>query len=192
MTKTNANATENINVCNSRKGIRAVIDATASLKSVCAQINASWGESIEVGETTMKVSEFIALWGYEFGAKGITPAALLKVWHSELRTNDGSVAMYVRKTAKFGDKVVYEYDANKKAHRTVGMYHLEKVEKWSVRVVLMGLFYSWSVETAKNMVRRNKEHIDGIKKFYVTASEKATQKSARVEMQEVAKSDVEF
>ena len=178
-----------------RNGAKCVLDLTMGLKAVCAQINSVMGEEFEHEGTTMTVREWFALMGYKWSAKGVTPTALQKVWGEKMHV-DGEMASWRRIPAVVGEgkdaKRVYEWDAKKGEFRAVAKYHLVKCDKWSARLVINGLIDSWNYAAVTAKLAKNTKHINGIKKFYVTSSKKATHKSVNTAMVEVKKSEITF
>lgn len=194
MSKKN-NANNGVSMKSVRNGAKCVLDATMTLKAVCAQINSVMGEEFENDGITMTVRDWFKTTDYKFGAKGVTPTALQKVWHESMRI-DGAMATWRRVPAKVGEgkdaKVVYEWDSKKSEFRAVAEYHLVKCEKWTARMVIMGLIDSWNYAAVQTKLRKNTEHINGIKKFYVTESKTATHKNIKTAMREVAKDEITF
>lgn len=178
-----------------RKSAKSVLDMTMTLKAVCAQINSAMKDEFENDGTKMSVREWFALMGYKFGAKGVTPSALAKVWHEEMRL-DGDMAVWRKIPAKVGTgkdaKIVYEWNAKKGEFSSVGEYHLVKCEKWTARMVIMGLIDTWNYDAVKNAHAKNTKAIADIKKFYVTESKTATHKNVNTKMREVSKDEITF
>lgn len=178
-----------------RNGAKCVLDLTMGLKAVCAQINSVMGEEFEHEGTTMTVREWFALMDYKWSAKGITPSALAKVWGEKMNI-DEEMASWRRIPATVGEgkdaKRVYEWDDKKGEFRAVAEYHLVKCDKWSARLVINGLIDSWNYAAVTSKLKKNTEHINGIKKFYVTSSKKATRKNVNTAMVEVKKDEITF
>lgn len=190
-----------INSVNVRKSAKNVFDLVCSLKGACAQINAVMSEKFDYEGTTMTVREWLECMDYNFGANGITPTALQKVWHKEMRISDGknnALAMWrivpatYQKDEESEAKRVYTFDDTKKKFVGVGEYHLVKIESWSARLIIKGLIDTWTYSSVKNQMKRHTEKVRALSEMYVTKSEKATRKNINTEMVRVDKKDVKF
>jgi hypothetical protein len=177
-----------------RVGVRAFADLCSDLGATCAAINTHLDEEIEVVEgVKLSVRKWLDLIGVDMAktAKGLTPKVVKAVWNKEMM-QDSNMCVWKRVIAKVGDKNVYKYDLTKKDFVAVGEYHLIKVEKWTVRLLLQALYDGWNYEGVRNKMRDNTAKLKTISKFYVTESKTATRKSVKSAMVEVKREDIQW
>ena len=177
-----------------RFGVRAFADLCSDLGATCAAINTHLDEEIEVVEgVKLSVRKWMSMVGIDMTktAKGITPKVLLAVWNKNMMQGK-DMCVWKRVVAKVGDKNVYRYDMKKKDYAAVGEYHLIKVEKWTVRLLLQALYDGYNYAGVTNKIRKNDELLKSVKKFYVTESKTATRKSVKSVMVEVSREDIKW